>query len=492
MIIPAGEIDEFRRILNDLLGLHFDDSAQETLTDVLAQRLSARAIRSPDYLRSLRTGEADDELRELAQRLTVSETYFFRYPEQFQALAEVAIPKRLAAHRNDREMEILSAGCASGEEPYSIAMLLRTTIPDLESWRIGLLGIDINTQLLEKARKGVYTPWSLRAMPEEYRTYFEQTGKAFTLDQRVRQLVNFQEKNLVEDDSLFWWPGRFDIIFCRNITIYFSEATTRTVIERLTNSLAPGGFLFLGPTETLRGISHAYHLRHTHGIFYYQKRGADEAAIVPEPKMFVPARATAPILPDDTRWLNLIEKATQRIGELRIGTNGKAGRGSGADLKQAIKLVGEERFDEALKALPRADEKDPDALLVRAVILANAGQIEEAEQICKQVLEIDELCAPAHYLMALCKEHAGQEVAAAEYDQTAIYLAPAFAMPRMHLGLLAKRTGDLQTARNQLQEAIVLLEREDPWQLLLFGGGFNRETLIQLCRGALRAAEENL
>ncbi len=130
---------------------------------------------------------------------------------------------------------------------------------------------------------------------------------------------------------------------------------------------------------------------------------------------------------------------------------------------------------------------DPDAQLLRAVLLTSCGQLEEAERVCAHLLRLDELNAGAHYLAALCREHAGDRVGAREHDEAAAYIDPGFAMPRLHMGLLAKRAGDLESARRELGQAEILLQREDPSRILLFGGGFRREGLIQLCRAELRA-----
>ena len=138
-----------------------------------------------------------------------------------------------------------------------------------------------------------------------------------------------------------------------------------------------------------------------------------------------------------------------------------------------------------LNALPSGTAKDPEVLLLTAVLLTHGGDLAEAEKVCTELLERDEMSAGAHYLMALCRESAGDGRSAADHDQVATYLDPGFAMPRLHLGLLARRAGDRKTARQELLQAQMLLQREDTSRLLLFGGGFGREALIALCRAEL-------
>lgn len=154
----------------------------------------------------------------------------------------------------------------------------------------------------------------------------------------------------------------------------------------------------------------------------------------------------------------------------------------------AFELLRQERFQEALdflRRLPPETTADPDARLLRAVLLTNCGEIEAAEDICRQLLDVDDLNASAHYLMALCREHAGDALSSMEHDRSAIYLDVSFAMPHLHLGRMAKRTSDWMTARGELQRAATLLLREDAARVLLFGGGFTREALIAFSRAEL-------
>jgi len=157
----------------------------------------------------------------------------------------------------------------------------------------------------------------------------------------------------------------------------------------------------------------------------------------------------------------------------------------------AIDLMRREKFADALavvKALPPESARDADVLLLRAVLLTHGGDLAAAEALCAEVLRLDEMSAGAHYLMALCREGAGDRAGAAAQDQMAAYLDPAFAMPRLHLGLLARRGGDRDAARRELQEAHRLLQGEEASRLLLFAGGFTREALLAVCRAELAAS----
>ena len=157
----------------------------------------------------------------------------------------------------------------------------------------------------------------------------------------------------------------------------------------------------------------------------------------------------------------------------------------------AIQLLREERFAEALDLvgrLPAVSARDPAVLLLRAVLLTHSGRLADAERAGNEILTVDELNAGAHHLLALCREGAGDRQGAVDHDQIAVHLDPAFAMPRLHLGLMARRAGDGETARRELGQALLLLAREDTSRLLLFGGGFGRDALLALCRAELVAS----
>ena len=162
------------------------------------------------------------------------------------------------------------------------------------------------------------------------------------------------------------------------------------------------------------------------------------------------------------------------------------------DLAPVMESLALERYAEALgllHALPGDVAADPDSLLLRAALLTHSGRFDDAERACAELLDLDELNAGAHYLLALCREGRGDRAAAIDHDQVAVYLDPAFAMPRLHMGLIARRSGQAEVARRELGLALPLLQREDASRLLLFGGGFNRDTLTALCRAELGATQ---
>jgi len=494
--VGVGEIERFRAAVARRLGLQFDEGKLGFLAEVLQRRLNRRS--AADYLSDLEAGLSSDEIGALARELTVGETYFFRNNEQFRALAEVVLPERMQVDRRPRILRLLSAGCASGEEAYSIAIVARETILD-PSWETHIRAVDVNPAALQKAEQARYSSWALReTSPELRQRWFRADGRDATLVEAARTAVRFEQKNLVADDSDLWRVGAYDVIFCRNVVMYFAPDSMRAAIARMAESLAPGGFLFLGHAETLRGLSDEFHLRHTHETFYYQRKSSGERATARVfPAAREPSLSPAPEEAFADAWVDAIRHASERVANLIPAAPPAAPRPVAPpawDRAGTIDLLRRERFAEALACVrqpaPSEREADPDKLLLEATLFAHAGRIEAAEDVCRRLLSIDELNAGANYVLALCREQAGDRAAAAEHDRVAIYLDAGFAMPRLHLGLLARRAGDHRSACRELGWALILLRREDASRLLLFGGGFNRDALMALCESALRTCGE--
>jgi chemotaxis protein methyltransferase CheR len=494
----------FGELLTRHLGLAFDESKYAFLSELMARRAEATRRTPESYLTSLETACDTEERRALSLALTVPETYFFRHMDQMRAFAEVALPERREARSAARRLRLLSAGCASGEEPYSLAILLRESALDA-TWKTSVQGMDMNPAVLEKARRGRYSSWALRETPKELaERWFVRAGRDFVLDESIRAAVEFRETNLSQQT---FERASYDVIFCRNVIMYFAPEVARALIARFTAALMPGGYLFLGHAETLRGLSSDFHLCHTHGTFYYQRRDALEVAASASAATNWEAGSPASIESSwaADSWVETVQRASARIKALtearglqahestpaRRTADARSERESAFDLSGAFELLKRERFQEALlrvSALPGEARQDPDVLLLTAALLTHTGRLAEARSTCEELLALDELNTGAHYLLALCCEGSGDPGGALDHDQVSIYLDATFAMPRLHLGLMARRAGDRDTARRELEQAVSLLRREEASRLLLFGGGFGRDTLLALCQAELALA----
>ncbi len=346
--------------------------------------------------------------------------------------------------------------------------------------------------MLAKAQRARYSSWSLRDLTLEARArWFKPEGDAYALDPAIQRAVSFERRNLADEGADFWLPDSYDIVFCRNVLMYFTPQQAAAAVARIARALMPGGYLFLGHAETLRGLSNDFHLCHTHGTFYYQRKESSQSqeyasALAVEPTAWpVPPR-------DDTGWIDAIDNAARRIHALSMPSPVVAVAPTRAlpDLHLALESLHQEQFGQTLTqigSLPPEHAADPDVLLLKAMSQSQSGAIVQARATCLQLLALDELNAGAHYVLGLCREEAGELQGALTHYQSAAYLAPDFAMPRLHIGLLQRRQGERDAARHDLAQALVLLQNEDPSRILLFGGGFKREALLALCRAELAA-----
>jgi chemotaxis protein methyltransferase CheR len=235
----SSDIEQFRTAVTCHLGLQYEDSKLDYLADVMRHRMQsvgrAGFESCSDYLGSLNTSpKGSAEWQALAEQLTVSETFFFRNTDNFMALAEIVLPERIRAKAQTKQLRILSAGCSSGDEPYSLAIIVREALPDLDAWDVKIIGIDVNPAILLKATRGRYSEWSLRATPEDVRQrYFRADGADFVLAPEIQKMVGFEERNLVDEDPLFWGAPAYDLVFCRNVLMYFTPDTVRGVVRRI-------------------------------------------------------------------------------------------------------------------------------------------------------------------------------------------------------------------------------------------------------------------
>lgn len=269
--------EEFR-LVRDLVyshcGMYFSQESKYLLEKRLSSRLAFHNMTSyKDYYLLLKYDlRKDQEMSDLMDVLTTNETYFFREAFQLKAFTDEIVAEiiQTKSKKGERSIRIWSAGCSTGEEPYTIAMLLLES-GLLKGWRIEIVGTDISHRVLQQARKGVYGKSSFRATDAAYvgRFFQEQDGN-YRISDEVRQLVTISQLNLF-DQSRLALLGRMDIIFCRNVIIYFDQPAKKRVVESFCQSLYPGGFLLLGHSESLMNITTLFTLRHLKNDMVYQK-----------------------------------------------------------------------------------------------------------------------------------------------------------------------------------------------------------------------------
>lgn len=267
-----------RRLIYDQLGLSFDNQKLYFLSKRVAARMECLNLDDPaDYLKRLAHNDgAGTEMQALANLITTNETYMFREYEQLEAFANACLPEVIARKEavENRSLRIWSAGCSSGEEVYTLAMIVQEVFPAIADWDTQIVATDIDQQRLAMAIAGVYGERSMKYVPPEYLArHFTRQGEDWKVAQRTRAMVTIQSLNL-NDRPQMRKMRAFDFIFCRNVLIYFDDASRKAAVDHFYGSLNPGGFLFLGHSESVGRISSAFRLRRMGEQLVYMKPGA--------------------------------------------------------------------------------------------------------------------------------------------------------------------------------------------------------------------------
>ncbi len=497
--IPNTDYERFRDLILARTGMLFGPRRHDALSSgVLAAAERAGCDSLGEYLRLLQGARTDSEPWDgLICALTVGETYFFRNPAHFDALRQHILPDLIARHRDDRRLRIWSAGCASGEEPYSIAILLRQLLPDITNWNFLILATDINKQSLQQAREGCYREWSFRqtdpAIRERYFTprngpFGGAQDRIFELSSRVREMVTFAYLNLAEDayPSLATNTNATDMILCRNVAIYLPEGVTREIAERFHRCLVMDGWLIVGASETNSMIYDQFAVRNYSGATLYQKvaeRTAVQPPLIPRPspqptvRPFPMTMPLAPLpesldLPFDFSLRQTQDMAQDAPAEgppprPRVepfdGVYTERGRSAQdtpieppADLYQeGLVLLGQGRYEEARTCFQDCISHDPDLALAyyqMARVHANRGQLEEARSWCQQAIERDPLLTEAHYILALIHQEEGTLDEAVARLKKTLYLDSDFVLARFSLANLYQQMGRQgEAARHRAQ-----------------------------------------
>jgi len=265
--------DELRALIYDHTGIYFRDNKQYLLESQVGRRLKALNLTSYEsYIELLQNGRRQSELPALVNAITINETSFFRHPKQHESIVKDLLPTLINEH-NRRRVRIWSAACSTGDEPYTLALLInemkRRRFPDIQ---FEILGTDINTAVLDKARKGTYGSYAVRNTPDRILDkYFRVKGNRYTLRRDVTDMVHFKHLNLT-DPRAVRRLRTMDIILCANVLIYFDHDTKQAVISSLYERLRPGGYLFVGTSETLHGVTQALQpVRFNNTIAYHKE-----------------------------------------------------------------------------------------------------------------------------------------------------------------------------------------------------------------------------
>ena len=268
-VLTEHELSEIRALIEQRSGILFDDSRERFFSTRIREHMIAKKLgHGAELLRLMRASNV--EYDSLVERLLTQETSFFRYPAIFKALEKKVLPEMHMKKfwENPRSLRIWSAGCATGEEPYSIAMTIGDSLEFADAWNLHILATDISRQALQFAERGVYPARELvNLTPKQMEQYVAKLGDQYMVKPKVRGMVSFAQMNLAQSV----YVGRFDIIFCMNVMIYFSEERRASLMQRFYEYLEPGGYLFVGHSESVAKVGVKFETSVYGDCILYQK-----------------------------------------------------------------------------------------------------------------------------------------------------------------------------------------------------------------------------
>jgi chemotaxis protein methyltransferase CheR len=462
-------------------GLAYYSDRDNDLATRLLRRLSRLGLRGcAPYMSLLESASGAVELDALVGELTIGETYFFRYREQFDALRRLVLPDLIRRKAESRSLKIWSAGCATGPEPYSIAILLERHFKyDLDGWNVSIVGTDINPQFLERARSGAFDDWAMRSIPEDLRRgCFRRIGETWQIDPLFQSRLTFRQHNLVEDayPSQVHGLHDFDLILCRNVMIYFTPDVIEQMVLKFQNCLTPGGWFFVGHAELNMEWFRSFRSVSVPGACLYQNLSPEAR----RPGVSTP-RFTAPPVMVQRAWVTQREEPASRPAAKPLA--------SAFPAAPPRLTARPERTSLPAPASPQpAPAPTPEGTaLAEARRLADRGDWLAAERECRDALERDRLDAAAHFLLGLVLHHRGNAAEAQKSLRQAIYLDRSFALAHYHLAQLLRERGDPTAARRSYENCRALLARLRDDQAVAHGDGMTAADLRDLIQMHLEA-----
>lgn len=429
VIVQAIELIESR------IGIAVGKQFQAEFSDLFSRLAQGSPTK---YLNRLReTDEQAPEWQRLINTLTIGETYFLREQNHFELLKRQILPKLILRRRQtgNHSLRIWSAGCASGEEPYSIATVLHQFLPDLSKWQIDIYGTDINEFALQSARNGVYRQWAFRHTDALFKQqYFDEVNGGIQIKPFIRNMVTFRRHNLLNDIRL----GSFDIVFCRNVLLYFEEENVVQAESRLFDALGDGGWLFLGQAEALRHQRDRW-LMHTFPATPIYQRPEDKPSTLPDYRALNPLNQPANNAPNGSKTEDYYKKAVLAVQE--------------DDYQSA------EHF---LSLALSHQQQLPQTYTLLAWIFANRKAIPEATAYTTAALAVDSLHADAHYVNALLALETNELDDSIRCLQMTLYCNRHHALAAFMLGNLYAQSGNLIKANSQWQQVRRIIESVQP------------------------------
>lgn len=476
MLLTVAEnlLAQLSKCIAEHTGMHFPRDRWGDLERGICQAAQEFGFKEPEScIRWLLSSPfSRNQVEVLAGHLTVGETYFFRDQALFKHLEEQVFPQLFAEQSNSCTLRIWCAGCSTGEEPYSLAILLDKILPSPKQWNVTILATDINRHVLETAANGIYSDWSFRAVAPWFKPqYFKKTAEGrWKLKSSIRKMVRFSNLNLVNDH----YPSQLNntdamhLILCRNVLMYFAPRQVEKVIEQFNYSLVDGGWLIVSPIETSPERFSAFETVSFPDAHFYRKRSM--------PPLFSPSKPESENsfwqLPPETKSCAEPPKVTKRSAQ-------------STPYSEALALYEAGRYSEAAAvscAWPTVFQADPEAAALMARIFANQGRLPEAADWCQKAIAADLFHAGYRYLLATIMQERGLLEEARDALRQTLYIDPNFVLGHFTMAILAQQQGKHKESRRYFKNSLNLLNRYQQDETLPESEGMTAGRLAEIIR----------
>jgi chemotaxis protein methyltransferase CheR len=454
-------IGRFVQLIAEHTGLHVREQDRASLSQKLQTRMKSLKISLPEkYYDLLERADSEGEWRELTLLLTTGESYFFRDRELFNLLKTQLLPEiidrkkqqQITTGAAERSLRIWSAGCSTGEEPYSLAVLVKQLIPDLSNWNIFILGTDLNQESIAKAKLGIYNSWSFRKVdPELQKQYFKPVRSNWKIDDRIQKMVSFKSGNLLKDN----FPNYldiydFDLIICRNVFIYFDFQTVATIVKKIYRTLNPEGYFISGHTELygqslgnfkVKSFPEAVVYQRPAGLPFENKTAIgsiSEGSSREQPSHLVATSiATVPrsLVTEPESHEEILERAKTWLQ-----------KGDFANAIKAAELVIQQQSTNAI------------AYEIMAQAYARSGNNNKAMQYCDRAIGLGSGSVKSYYILAHTSKTQGKLEEAKDLLKKVIYLAPSSILAYLELGSIYEKEGDINRSFKMRKNAWEILQ----------------------------------
>ena len=397
MNLPPSDFQALDDLVSQKTGLKVDKNRYNEIAQTLSEILDmAKLSNFQELRRMLSDCETNDPLwRQLIERVTIGETYFFRDAAQCNVLQTAVLPDLIAKRRATgfKHLSLWSAGCATGEEPYTLAIMLREMIPDIADWTFSILATDINITSLETARRGIYRPHSFRqeTRPDVQARWFVKQDNNFELDSTVRKMVEFAPLNFLSHDypSFESRTMNLDLIICRNVTIYFEQATTRRIIERFHGCLNSEGWLVVGHAEPLVSAYEGFVPRNFPNAVLYQKQA--------EQPQLLPIRPAPRAISVDEFQPIVVSQPVVKVPpvDAMVEARAAAGREDWETVKRSLMTA------------ERHNPMNPQVHYLRGLMLMQQNELNDALSALRRAIYCDSSFVLAHYALGELYEKRG-------------------------------------------------------------------------------------